>query len=158
MNPIPTPEHEWLHQLVGTWRFEATATGADGTAHRVTGTEEVRAVGEAWVVGEAISHEPDGSTVTNLITLGFDTSAKHFVGTYVTSMMTFLWVYRGALSADGRVLLLDTDGPDLTDPNSMASYQDRIEILDRDHRVLSSCGRAPDGSWQPFMKMVYERA
>jgi hypothetical protein len=56
------------------------------------------------------------------------------------------------------VLLLDTEGPGFADPNALASYQDRMEILDRDHRVLSSHARAPDGSWQPFMTMHYRRA
>ncbi len=40
---------------------------------------------------------PDGSTSRSIMTLGLiDPQQKRFVGTFIASMMTHLWVYNGA--------------------------------------------------------------
>ena len=43
---------------------------------------------------------------TTLMTLGYDPRKKRFVGTFVGSMMTNLWIYDGELDKDERVLTL----------------------------------------------------
>ncbi len=150
------PEHEWLQQFVGEWTFEAAAQGPEGE-HRVTGTETVRSVGDAWIIGESAVHEPDGRIGRNVITLGFDSERKQFVGSFISSMMTYLWVYRGELRPDQRLLVLETEGPDFGRPGRTAPYQDRFEVTGRDERVLSSYARGEDGQWSQFMTMTYKR-
>ena len=52
-------------------------------------------------------------------------------------MMTHLWAYNGSLDASEKVLTLDTEGPDFTN-QKMAKYQDCIEFVDDDHRIMTS--------------------
>lgn len=90
------------------------------------------------------------------MTLGFDPATKRFVGTFIATMMTHLWTYNGSLDESGRVLTLDTVGPNFTD-GAMVKYQDLIEFLSDDHRTLSSQTPGDDGKWHPFMKAHYRR-
>jgi hypothetical protein len=56
-------------------------------------------------------------------------------------------------------MTLSCEGPDMTssDDGKTANYRDVIEILDADHRTLTSYGQQQDGSWQRFMKAHYTR-
>jgi hypothetical protein len=153
----PQKEHQWLNRLVGEWTFEAQADmGPDQAPITSTGTETVRSIGGLWTVAESEGEMPDGRVGTNIMTLGFDPQAKRFVGTFIGSMMSHLWLYSGSLDASGRILTLDTEGPNL-DLAAMATYQDMIEIVSDDHRILSSRIRREDGTWHQFMTAHYRR-
>jgi uncharacterized protein DUF1579 len=45
------------------------------------------------------------------MTLGYDPEKKQYVGTWVGSMMSYLWVYDGSLDAEEKVLTLNAEGP-----------------------------------------------
>ncbi len=154
----PQEQHRWLHRFVGEWTFEGEASMGPGQpAEKFTGTESVRSLGGLWVQGEGKCPGPDGGTGTTFITLGYDPQRKRFVGTFVASMMTHMWIYDGALDAAGRVLTLDTEGPDFVDPNKTAKYQDVVELASDDHRVLTSRAQGADGTWHTFMTAHYRR-
>ena len=87
----------------------------------------------------------------------YDPAAKWFVGTFVASMMTQLWVYNGSLDAEEKILTLDTEGPSFSGDGTMSKYQDIIEFISNDQRTLSSQFLGPDGQWQAFMKAHYQR-
>lgn len=158
MTPTVTPEHEWLRRLVGQWRAEGSAEMGEGQpAETWKGEETMRAIGDVWVQGEGRGETPGGGTSTTQMTLGYDPARKRFVGTFLGSMMTHLWVYEGQLDAAGKVLTLDTVGPDFTDPTKMQKYQDIIELVSPDHRVLRSQVQQADGTWMPFMRADYRR-
>ena len=73
-------------------------------------------------------------------------------------MMTHLWVYSGTLDSSGRVLSLDTEGPDFSDlgkPNR--KYKDVHEFTGDDQRVLTSHVLGDDGKWTQFMTAHYRR-
>jgi hypothetical protein len=91
------------------------------------------------------------------MTLGYDPQKKRYVGTWIGSMMTHLWVYDGALEAAERVLTLDTEGPDMAAAGKLAKYQDVIEFKSPNHRVLTSHVLGDDGTWHEFMTAHYER-
>ncbi|MFO0891350.1 MAG: DUF1579 domain-containing protein [Isosphaeraceae bacterium] len=153
----PSPEHHWLHKLVGRWAFESECVmGPDQPPMKTTGAETVRSLGGLWTIGEGTmgAGEQSGSSV---MTLGYDPRGKHFVGTFVASCMTHLWPYRGTLDAAGKVLTLDSEGPSFAGDGTMAKYQDIIEFIDDDHRVLRSRFLLPDGTWQSFMTAHYRR-
>ena len=84
--------------------------------------------------------------MTTMMTLGYDPQKARYVGTFVASMMTHLWVYDGALDAAERVLTLDTEGPDMA-----------AEGKSDDHRVLISHMLRDDGKWHGFMTANYRK-
>jgi hypothetical protein len=91
------------------------------------------------------------------MTLGYDPGQKRFVGTFIGSMMTHLWIYSGRLDDAGKVLTLDTEGPDFSGGPDLVPYQDIIEFVNDDHRILKSQLRDKDGNWQQFMTADYRR-
>lgn len=157
--PEPTPQHEWLHRLVGDWTMEGRCSmGPDKPEAAMRGRETVRAIGGLWVVGEGGGEMPGGGMATNIITLGYDIARGRFTGSFITSVMPMMWLYDGLLDAAGQVLTLDCEGPDFSDPSRRARYQDIIELTADGRRSLSSRVQAPDGKWMPIMHAEYRRA
>ena len=156
--PKPQQEHQWLDRLVGEWTYENECSmGPDQPSMKSTGTESVRSLGGLWTVGEGQGAMPGGDPHTTIMTLGYDPKIKRFVGTFIGSMMTHLWIYNGALDAAGKVLTLDCEGPDFSGGDGLVPYQDIIEFVDDNHRLLSSQLRGPDGNWNKFMTAHYYR-
>lgn len=156
--PSPTVEHEWLHQLLGNWKFEAECImGPDQPPSKSGGTQATRLLGSLWTLGEMESYGPDGLPMQSIITLGFDPAKHCFAGTFVASCMTHLWLYNGQLDASRKVLTLDTEGPSFTDDGTITKYQDIIKIIDQDHYLMTSQFVSPEGSWVKFMSATYSR-
>jgi hypothetical protein len=154
----PQEEHRWLQQLIGAWTFDGEAMmGPDQPSETFTGREHVRSLGDLWVLAEGEGETPDGGIDRSLMTLGYDAQKARYVGTWIGSMMTHLWVYDGALDAARRVLTLEAEGPSMAGDGTMATYRDVIELTDDDHRVLTAHVRGNDGTWQQFMTMTYRR-
>lgn len=153
--PQPGPEHRWLQRLVGAWQMDGECPGAPGEAPtRMTGIERVRSLGGLWVLAEGEGEMPGGGAAHSLMTIGFDPAQGAFVGTFVASMMTHLWSYRGALAGD--TLTLDTVGPNFG-TGGLAPYQDIIALQGDDARTLTSRMQAEDGSWHQVMSARYRR-
>jgi hypothetical protein len=159
MQEEPQGGHRWLERLVGEWTYESDCSmGPDKPRAKFVGTESVRSIGGLWVVGEGRGTMPDdGSPATMLLTLGFDPGRGRFVGTWIGSMMTHLWIYDGELDAAGKVLTLDAEGPDFFAEGKMARYRDVHEMEGEDRRVLTSSVVGPDGQWHPFVTTRYRR-
>lgn len=157
MQPTPQQEHHWLDKLVGTWTYEHECSmGPDQPPVKVTGTDSVRSLGGLWVVCEGRGPMPSGGTAHTIMTLGFDPAKNRFVGTFIGSMMTNLWVYEGSLV--GNILTLDTEGPSFAGDGKTVKYQDLIEFKSDDHRTLTSQTLGADGKWAHFMTAQYRRA
>ena len=158
MHAEPQAEHQWLQRLVGEWTSEMECVmGPDQPPWKSKGTETVRSLGGLWTIGEGSGETPDGRPATMIVTLGYDPQRKKFVGTFVGSMMTNMWLYEGTLEAARNVLTLDTEVPDFSGGPGLAKYQDIVEIVDDDHRILSSQLMGPDGQWKKFMTAHYYR-
>ncbi|MFO0810106.1 MAG: DUF1579 domain-containing protein [Gemmataceae bacterium] len=158
MNAEPQQEHRWLQRLVGNWTSEMECSmGPEKPPETFRGSESVRSLGGLWTLGEGAGEMPDGCSCTTLMTLGYDPAKKRFVGTFIASMMTHLWLYDGSLDAAGKILTLNTEGPSFADPTKMAKYQDIIEFVSDDHRTLSSQFHTDDGRWHRFMTAHYRR-
>lgn len=158
MKVEPQEEHRWLHRMLGEWTSEGEAPTEPGKPPvKWTSIETVRSLGGLWVVAENRSDMSEGEARTSLMTLGFDPAKQRYVGTFVGSMMTNLWVYEGALDGSGFALTLDTEGPNMADPSTMAKYKDVIEFKSDDLRTLTSHVQAADGTWSEFMSMTYQR-
>lgn len=160
MNAEIQKEHRWLQKLVGQWVGECECNmGPEKPVAKTKGTEVVRSVGGLWTVGEGEGECPVTNTlVRSIMTLGYDPEKRRFVGTFIASMMTHLWLYEGSLEASGNRLVLNTEGPDFTPGKSgLVKYQDIIEFIDDDHRTLSSQVLGEDGQWHQFMIGHYQR-
>jgi uncharacterized protein YndB with AHSA1/START domain len=153
----PTPDHGWLHRILGEWRFETECSMGPGQPVMTgEGIERVRALGGYWVVGESEGGMPGVGPARWIVTMGFDPAAQRFRGTFVGSMMPHMFVYDGKLEADGRTLTLDTEGPAMNGPGT-ARYQDIVEMLGDDRRTLTSRVQMPDGSWVQIMSSRFQR-
>lgn len=153
--PQPGPGHRWLQRLVGTWRTEGEcAAPPDEAPTRVTGTERVRSLGGLWILAEGEGEMPGDAAARSLMTIGFDPAQGVFLGSFVASMMTHLWLYSGTLEGDA--LTLDTEGPSFFG-DGLARYQDIIALQGNDTRTLTSRMQMPGGSWQQVMSARYRR-
>ena len=160
MHGQPQKEHEWLQKLLGEWTFEADADmGPDKPAEKATGKESVRSLGGLWVVCEGEGEMPGGGIGKTMMTLGYDPKKNRYIGTWVGSMMTHMWIYEGQLDSEKNMLPLDCEGPDFENEGKMKKYRDTIQFLSDpdDHRVLTSHMQNEDGTWTQFMRADYRR-
>jgi hypothetical protein len=154
----PQKEHQWLQQLLGEWTYEGEATMEPGKPpEKFKGTESVRSLGGLWILAEGQGEMPGGGTATMLLTLGYDPQKQRYLGTWIGSMMTHLWVYEGTLDGAERVLTLEAEGPHMATAGKLAQYKDVIEFKSEDHRVLTSQMLGDDGQWRGIMTANYWR-
>jgi len=155
----PQDEHQWLQRLVGEWTSETGTSMQPGEPLiKLSGKETVRSLGGFWILCEAEGEMPGGGTTHSLMTLGYDPVKKKYVGSFVASMMSHLWIYHeGELDASGKVLTLSAVGPSFNDDGTSANYHDMIEIQGADQRQLSAEVQSADGKWTSFMKVTYRR-
>jgi hypothetical protein len=161
MKAEPVREHRWLQKLVGEWTYEGEAD-MGGKVSKSAGTETVRSIGDVWVVGEGQGTMPGGGPAVSLMTLGYDPQAKRFTGTWIGSVMTYLWSYdAGTLDEAANRLTLECDGPGFSDAaraeGKTSRYRDVIEFRGDDERVLTASVRNDDGTWTTFMTTRYRR-
>lgn len=157
MKSEPTPQHLWLRQLIGEWAWTSACETAPGAVAEYTGTEIVRPMGDLWVVAEMAGQYGEGETFGSRTQLGFDTRIGRFVGSWIGTPMTHMYVYDGELDADERALRLFCEGPGFEDPAVLAPYCDVITIESETTRSLTSRLRTDDGAWQDFMRTEYTR-
>jgi Protein of unknown function (DUF1579) len=156
MNAEPLKQHQWLDRLIGEWTWDSECSmGTDQPPTKTLGTEVVRSLGGLWMIAEGMCGAEDSSGKT-IMTLGFDPQRDRFVGTFIASMMTHLWLYNGSLDTAQKVLTLDSEGPNFSD-GAMAKYQDIIEFVSDDHRIMTSQVLGDDGNWNHFMTAHYRR-
>lgn len=158
MESKPTEEHRWLQRLVGSWKITHRYEPEPGAGvTELHGTERVRALGDLWILAEGEGDTPEGEPMTYVMALGYDPQRGRFVGSFVASPMAGMFVYEGSLDDAKRVLTLDTTGPHFEDPTKTMRYQDRIEIVGDDERMLISQVQGGDGAWTEFMRAAYRR-
>ena len=154
----PTKEHAWLQQLVGDWTYEGECYGGpDQPPMKSSGSETIRPLGGFWVMAEGKGQMPGGGDAAMIMTLGYDVGKNRYQGTWVGSMMPHLWVYDGRMDADKRILTLAADGPSMAGDGTMQNYEDIIELVDPNHRILRARALGSDGKWNQFMETHYRR-
>lgn len=156
-----TPEHEWLRQLVGEWTYqgECPANFSEGAPQeKLEGRERVRSLRDVWIVAEADGPSPEpGVPALSLMTLGYDPKLGRFVGQWIGSMMNYQWLYDGSLSEDRRSLMLNSEGPGMSEDAGLAKYRDIHEFLSPNERALYSEILTGEGKWHRFMETRYIR-
>ncbi|MFN8506599.1 MAG: DUF1579 domain-containing protein [Dehalococcoidia bacterium] len=157
MNPESTAEHRWLQQLLGEWTFEGAfhMPPDDNNEARTSGTQSFRPLG-VWVMG-TMAEPPGGANDESVISLAFDSEKGRFVGTFLSSMSTHIWLYEGDLDAGANSLVLNADGPSMDGTPGTQHYQDIIDISGPASYVMRSRVETPDG-WVEFMRLTFTRA
>ncbi len=154
----PQKEHNWLDQLIGEWSYEGACDGGpDQPPMQFKGVETVRSIGGLWIQAEGKGTSPDGSEMTSILNVGYDTRKKCYVGSWLCSMMDHMFVYEGKLDNAEKVLPLETEGPHFMDPTKTSRYRDIIEFVSPDHRVMRSEVQGDDGKWTQMVKADYKR-
>jgi hypothetical protein len=139
----------FLGQLEGEWEYEAEAmTGPGQPAQRLEGVERGRMIGP-WAVLETDGETPNGRFV-GILTVGPGAADKQYVATWISSVQDMLVQYEGRLDEAGRVLTLETTGPDPSDPAKQTRYRDVIE-LDGDRKEVASMMEV-DGKWITYLR------
>jgi hypothetical protein len=150
-------EHQWLQRMAGEWSWEMEAEGEPGEPPiRDSGTESVRSLHGVWVLCESTGPTPDGDIATSIMTVGYDPARERFISTFISSVMTHMWICDGALEGD--LLTLNAEGPSYTGEAGMAKYRDTIEMRSDDYRVHTSSYQRADGGWHQFMTTHYRRS
>jgi hypothetical protein len=155
--PEPAREHLWLKQFVGEWTFEGEGIEPGKPPQRSTGTENVRPLGNFWVIGEGTSIMPGLGEAETLLTIGFDPAKGRFVGSWVGSMMTNLWVYEGDLDEEDNTVNLYVDGPAFDGSAGTARYRDSYQLAGPDERLMTGSVQLSDGQWFQFLTARYTR-
>lgn len=155
----PGEEHKFLERLVGKWLFTSTVGVEDYDPNDPlkAWTETVRSVGGLWFIAEGSGPMGGDKHSTMIMTLGYDSKAGHYVGTWIGSMMDKLWIYKGWVEPDGQTLTLESEGPSFDDPTKTAVYHDVIQFLDDDRRTFSGSVQQPDGTFKIFMTSECKR-
>lgn len=149
--PKSQKEHEWLKQFVGEWDSEGQLVMAPGQPTvKCKGSQSSRMLGEFWMVAD-IKGDMMGTPIQGLHTVGYDPKTKKYVGSWIDSMMNHMWMYQGYVDATGKILTLESEGPNMAKPGANAKYRDVYEFKSKDHFTMSSEMQGDDGKWTQFM-------
>ncbi|MEO0650774.1 MAG: DUF1579 domain-containing protein [Planctomycetota bacterium] len=151
--PEPLEQHQWLQRLAGEWEMTFGEAFDEG---QVGGTEVFRPLGGLWVLSEGTAKIGD-TTFESRMTLGYDPGEEAFVGTWIDTVQMHLWVYRGQLDAEGKVLTLETEGPSMFDPEATARYRDQIRWLGEHEKQMTSSYLDAQGEWVEMMVSTARR-
>lgn len=155
--PRPEKEHLWLQQLVGEWDVDVEMHMEPGKPpQKSKGTETTRAIGGFWIVAENKGTFMD-KPFTGVLTLGYDSDRKTYIGTWVDSMTSYMWKYQGSVDSAGKALTLETEGPCPHTPGKLSKFKEVIEFKNPDHKVFTSSMQAEDGTWVTGMIAHYQR-
>ena len=150
-------ESEWLKPFVGEWDVEMESLAVAGMpAMKCKGTFNARALGNQWIVADSVAN-PGGINLVAVLTVGYDPAKKKYVGSWVDSMQSHMWLYEGTVSDDGKTISLLADGPGFADPKKTAKYKDAWEFKSKDQIVLTASVQGDDGKWTTFMTANYNR-
>jgi hypothetical protein len=149
--PQPTKEHKWLEQFVGDWESTSEASfGPDQPPLTCQGTASGRMLGGFWLINES-EGEMMGTKVRAIQTIGYNAEMKKYVGTWVDSMINYLWEYEGTVDESGKKLVLEAEGPNFLAAGKMTKFRDAYEFKSPDHIEATSSMLGEDGKWMQFM-------
>jgi hypothetical protein len=155
--PKPQQEHQWLAQLAGDWEAEIECQMGPGQPPmKSQATQSSKMLGDRWLVATS-EGEAMGQPMTSVLTIGYDPAKKSYVGTFYCSCANELWTYTGKVSEDGKKLVLDTEGPNMSTPGKTSKYKEAITIVDADNYLFTSEIEGEDGKFVEFMKAKYSR-
>jgi len=138
-----------LKQFEGTWETASTSVAtSEQEAKTNKGTMTSKTLGSNWVVND-YEGRIDGTEFGATQTLRFDAAEKSFNGSWVDSYMTMPWELSG--SFEGKVLSIESEGPDYSRPGKKTLYRDMYEFKSDKLIVTTSQMQNAEGEWKTFM-------
>lgn len=147
----------WLEHQAGGWTSAARLTfgaGPDAPTMDAEGDMQSRMLGDRWLITEG-EIRVEGEAVPFLQTLGYDEQKKRFVGSWIDTASSHMWMFEGDL--DGDTLVLESTGPSCLEPGRITEYREAIELtgdgmIERRSTVLLSTGE-----WVEYMVCEFRR-
>ncbi len=156
--PAPSKQHKVLQKFAGEWVLQSKMEAVPGQpAFECSGTMNSRMLGQYWAISEVTGEMPGGVQVTAMQTLGYDEKSNRFIGTWVDSMLNYMWHYEGTVNDSGTKLTLKAEGPNFVAAGKITKFRDTYEFKSADHIVLTSAMLNDDGTWVEFMTGNYRR-
>lgn len=155
--PQPTAEHKWLEQFVGDWETTAKSEESpDVPSMTCEGTIKSQMLGGFWVVNRT-TNKVQGMEIEAVQSIGYDPKKKKYIGTYVDSVMSHMWIYEGTVDKTGKILTLEAEGPNMMEPGKTAMYRDIYEFKSKDEIIATAQYQDPSGNWVTMMKGTAKR-
>lgn len=155
--PQPTAQHQWLQQLSGEWNTQVTMYMPGQPPMSSEGEAKTRSVGGFWAVSK-VAGLMMGAPFEGLQTIGFDAEKQEFVGSWVDSFSSHMWLHRGQLNNARTKLTLECKGPCPLRPGELVSFREVMEVKDADHLAFTSYVQDENGKWEKGMQIDYARA
>lgn len=154
--PKASPDHEFLKRFVGEWDCETEATFAPGQPPvKSKGSMTGRMIGDFWAI-VVVKGDALGLPYVGQGTFGYDSmKSKKYIGTWADSMSEFLWMYEGTV--EGNKLILNSEGPNPSEPGKMIKGRDIWEFKGKDQVILTGEFQGPDGKFVTFGKTICTR-
>lgn len=151
-NSEPTKEHEFLKKFVGQWEVKSKGSAGEGQdAVVMTGTMDSKMFGRFWLVNNC-SYDMNGTPMMKAVqTLGYDPEKKKYIGTWIDTMMNKMWIYEGTVNDAGTKIVLEADGPHMTEPGKTMKFRDAFEFKSDDEIIATSMFQGDDGEWTMMM-------
>ncbi|MCO8122414.1 DUF1579 domain-containing protein [Stieleria sp. TO1_6] len=150
--PTAEKEHAWLQKFNGQWESNSKSIASDQSPEvECTGSMSSRMLGEFWVINR-FEGEAGGQSFQAIQTIGYDTTKKKYVGSWVDSMLNHMWQYSGTVSEDGKRLELVADGPNFMDGGKLTKFRDSYEFQSPDVCIATSEIQNEDGKWTVMMQ------
>lgn len=150
--PKPEKEHEWLKMFEGEWEGEGECFMEPDKPMKCKNTETCKTIGGFWIQSN-MKADMAGMPINGIMTVGYDPARKKFVGNWVDSCFPFMWVYEGSVDSTGKILTLESEGPNMTEPGKMAKYRDVTEFKSADHKIMTSYVEKSPGEWMKIMSI-----
>ncbi len=152
--PSPQKEHEALKKFAGEWITEGEMImDPNKPPVKGKGTETCTIFGGFWLKCD-VNSDVDGAAMRGQWTLGYDSTKKKYVGSWVCNMCDIMYNSEGTMEGDKLVMLCEGPNPET---GKIAKMKDVIELKDKDTKVLTSYIQDEKGNWKKIMTMTSRR-
>lgn len=109
----PGEQHRLLAKLEGSWLTRTRAVVEPGKPPmESTGTCEQKMILGGHYLQQEYAGDMMGEAFTGINLIGFDNHTKQYVSTWIDSMSTAIYYFRGSASADGRTITQESSYDD----------------------------------------------
>src|SRR5512143_2009372 len=109
----PGAPHKLLARLEGSWITKTRGFAEPGKPPmESTGTCEQKMILGGHYLEQVYSGDMMGETFTGINVIGYDNHTKMYVSTWIDSMSTAIYYFRGSASADGRTITQESSYDD----------------------------------------------